>query len=69
MKLEERKMDPPDGAYNITGYRIYYGNQQNLLVPLYVTRIVLNSSSAAEKGGVWFTRLNKDILLLVLKGG
>ena len=33
---------PSDGANSITGYRIYYGNRQNLLVPSYVTRIVLN---------------------------
>ena len=39
---------PSDGASSITGYRIYYGNQQNLLVPLYVTRIVLNFVESSQ---------------------
>ena len=39
---------PSDGANSITGYKIFYGNQQNLLVPWYVTRIVLNSSEVVS---------------------
>ena len=33
---------PSDGATNITGYRIFYGNGQSVLVPAYVTRVMLN---------------------------
>ena len=35
---------PSDAAPVIIGYRIFYGNGQNLLIPSYVTSIVLNSS-------------------------
>ena len=33
---------PSDGATNITGYRIYYGDGQSLLAPSYVTSIIFN---------------------------
>ena len=33
---------PSDATPAIIGYRIFYGNGQNLFVPSYVTRIVLN---------------------------
>ena len=45
----EVSWSPPSDRDNIiTGYRIFYGNQQNLLVPWYVTRIVLNSSQVGS---------------------
>ena len=37
---------------NITGYRIYYGNQQNFLVPSFVTGIVLNFGESSQVGSV-----------------
>ena len=39
---------PSDAAQAITGYRIFYGNGQNLLVPSYVTRIVLNFVESSQ---------------------
>ena len=37
---------------SITGYRIYYGNQQNFLVPSFVTSIALNFSELSQVGSV-----------------
>ena len=39
---------PSDGANIINGYRIFYGNGQNLLVPSYVTRIVINFVESSQ---------------------
>ena len=39
---------PSDAAPAIIGYRIFYGNQQNLFVPSYVTRIVLNFVESSQ---------------------
>ena len=39
---------PSDAAQAISGYRIFYGNGQNLLVPSYVTRIVLNFVESSQ---------------------
>ena len=33
---------PSRGAAAITGFRIFYGDEESILVPLYVTRILLN---------------------------
>ena len=37
-----------DAAPVIIGYRIFYGNGQNLLVPSYVTRILLNFMESSQ---------------------
>ena len=41
---------PSSGATNITGYRIFYGNGENVSVPSFVTRIILtlNKDSVGE---------------------
>ena len=41
---------PSDGPATITGYRIFYGNGENLSVPSIVTRIILslNEDSVGE---------------------
>ena len=41
---------PSGGAALITGYRIFYGNQENLFVSLYVTRIIIEMK--AELGEI-----------------
>ena len=43
---------PTDAAPVISGYRIFYGNGQNLFVPSYVTRIVLNFVDSSQVGSV-----------------
>ena len=40
------------GENSITGYRIYYGNRQNFLVPSFVTDIVLNFGESSQVGSV-----------------
>ena len=47
---------PSSGADIITRYRIFYGNGQSVLVPSYVTRIVLNfidQRSQVENVSMW----------------
>ena len=39
---------PSDVAPTIIGYRIFYGSGQNLFVPSYVTRIVLNFVESSQ---------------------
>ena len=41
----------PDQTPNITGYRVFYGNSQSILVPSYVTRIVFNSMENQDEVG------------------
>ena len=41
----------PDQTPNITGYRVFYGNRQTILVPSYVTRIVFNSVESQDEIG------------------
>ena len=49
----EVSWSPPTNDSNvITGYRIFYGNGQNLLIPSYVTSIVLNFIEASQVGSV-----------------
>ena len=43
---------PTDTAPAIIGYRIFYGGGQNLLVPSYVTSIVLNFIESTPVGSV-----------------
>ena len=57
---------PSDGANSITGYRIYYGNRQNLLIPLYVTSMVLSFIESSQVGSVSIrsesTQLPSDLI-------
>ena len=39
---------PSDATPAIIGYRIFFGNGQNLLVPSYVTRIVVNFMESSQ---------------------
>ena len=41
----------PDQTANITGYRLFYGNGQSILVPSYVTRVVFNFVESQDKVG------------------
>ena len=43
---------PTNEANVITGYRIFYGNGQNLLVPSYITRITLYFIESSQVGSV-----------------
>ena len=43
---------PTNAAPAIIGYRIYYSSGQNLLVPSYVTRIVLNFIESTQVDSV-----------------
>jgi Na+-translocating ferredoxin:NAD+ oxidoreductase RnfD subunit len=39
---------PSDAAPAIIGYKIFYGDGQNLFIPSYVTRIVLNFVDSSQ---------------------
>ena len=41
----------PDQTPNVTGYRIFYGNGQSILVPSYVTSIVFNFVESQDEVG------------------
>jgi hypothetical protein len=41
----------PDETANITGYRIFYGNGQSILVPSYVISIVFNFVESQDEVG------------------
>ena len=41
----------PDDTAGITGYRIFYGNGQSILVPSYVTSIILNFVESPDEVG------------------
>lgn len=40
--LVELNWSPPSTLEDITGYRVFYGNGQSILVPSYVTSIIFN---------------------------
>ena len=40
---------PSGGAATITGYLIYYGHSQHILIPSYVTRILLDSLESQDE--------------------
>ena len=46
----EVSWSPPSGeTATITGYRIFYGNRQSILVPSYVTCIILNFTESEDE--------------------
>ena len=49
----EVSWSPPSvGANSVTGYRIFYGSGKSVLVPSYVTSVVLNFVDSIEVGFV-----------------
>ena len=47
--VEVRWSPPSDGFASITGYRLFYGSRKSLLVPSYVTSIVLNFTESGSR--------------------
>ena len=54
----------PDQAANITGYRVFYGNGQSILVPSYVTRVVFNFVESQDEIGQTVSVRSESIHLL-----